>query len=426
MFTRFLILFVFICFSAKSQYYPPNGIYPDAVFGSQIKTARIFKEGWETSYPIAHVNDEKPLVLSFDELSKNARNYSYAIIHCDADWRQSRLVTNEYMTGFPTNRIRNYSFSFNTLIPYVHYQLAIPNEDVQLKVSGNYAVVVFEDGRENDPVLCRRFCVAESVAVIQAVAGRARQTAYQNEWQQIEFTVRTVNFPIENAHQDVKTVILKNGQWHTARTGIKPLFVRQNEIDYRHMDATLVFHAGNEYRPLDLKSIRFSSTRMTEIKFERPTYHFYLYPDQPRNVGRYLYYEDFNGKYAIQSEKANRPDTETDYVYVHFALQAAQPYDGGQVYVLGDFCNYACTKDNLMTYNPDKQQYEATILFKQGYYNYIYAFLPLGKSAIIDDTKLEGNFFDTENDYIVFVYHRGRSSRYDRLIGVSVANTLNK
>lgn len=420
-----LILFV-ICLSVNAQYSPPDGIYPDAIFSTSIKTARIFKEGWETSYPIGHINDEKPLVLSFDELSKNARNYSYAIIHCDADWRQSRLNTSEYMTGFPVNRIRNYDFSFNTLIPYVHYQLDIPNEDTQLKVSGNYVAVVFEDGDEDHPILCRRFCIAESLAVIQAVAGRARQTAYQNEWQQVDFTIRTVNYPIENAYQDIKTVILKNGQWHTARTGIKPLFVRQNELDYRYMDATLLFQAGNEYRPIDLKSIRFSSTRMAAIEFERPSYHFYPYPDQPRNVGRYLYYEDFNGKYAVQAEKANRPDTEADYVYVHFALQAAQPIDYGQVYVLGDFCNYACTTDNLMTYNPGKQQYEATISLKQGYYNYVYAFLPFKKPVAINDTMLEGNFYDTENDYVIFVYHRGRSSRYDRLIGVSVANTLKK
>ena len=90
----FLALIFFTCIAIHAQYRPPDGIYPDAVFGGDIKTARIFKEGWETSYPICHVDDEKPLVLTFDELSKNARYYSYAIIHCDADWRQSRLTTN--------------------------------------------------------------------------------------------------------------------------------------------------------------------------------------------------------------------------------------------------------------------------------------------------------------------------------------------
>ena len=417
----FIILFL-ISTNTWAQYSPPGGIYPDAVFSNDIKTSRIFKDGWETSYPIGHIDDEKPMVLSFDELSKNARYYSYYLVHCDADWRQSRLAVSEYMDGFPVNQLRSYDYSFNTLIPYVNYRLTIPNQDVKLKVSGNYALIVFEDGREDQPLMCRRFSITESLAVIQSSAGRARQTAFQDNWQQVDFTIRTANYPIENAHNDVKLVILQNGQWNTARTGVKPLFVRQNELDYRHMDKTLLFPAGNEFRPLDIKSRQYSSTRMAAVEFERPTYHFYPYADQSRN--RYLFYEDFNGKYAVQAEKVNRPDTEADYVYVHFALQVSQLFADGQIYIIGDFCNYTCSKDNLMSYNSEKQQYEASLLLKQGYYNYKYLFLPFDSEP--DDSRFEGNFYDTENDYIILVYHRGRSSRYDRLIGVSVANTLKK
>lgn len=418
------VAYVFCCSGIRAQYSPSGNIYPDAVFNDQVKTVRIHKADWETSYPVGHIDDTNPLILSFDELSKTAKNYSYSIVHCDADWRQSRLMTNEYMDGFSVNTVRDYEYSFNTLIPYVHYRVVIPNEDIRLKVSGNFAVIVFEDGNDGQPVLCKRFCITESTAVISAVASHARLTAYQDQWQQVDFTVRTVNYPVENAYQDVKVVILKNGQWHTALTNLKPLFVRQNELDYRHEKATL-FPAGNEYRPLDIKSMRYTSTRMTSIEFERPAYHFYPYVDEPRNPGRYLFHEDFNGSYAIQSEKANKPDVEADYAYVHFSLQASQPFDGGQVYVSGAFCNYACSPTNLMAYNPDKRRYEAVILLKQGYYNYGYTFLPFRETAV-DDALLEGNFYDTENDYIIYVYHRGRASRYDRLIGVSTVNTLKK
>lgn len=424
MHTQLFIFFIFLCFSLRAQYYPADGIYPDVVFNEKIKTARVFKADWETSYPISHMDDENALTITFDELSETAKNYSYIIVHCDADWRQSRLNTTEYMDGFAMNYIRDYEFSFNTLIPYVHYRLSVPNEDVRLKVSGNFAVVVFEDGREDRPVLCKRFSIAESLAVISASAGQARQTAFRNEWQQVDFVVRTVNYPIENAHQDIKIVILKNGRWHTALTGLKPLFIRPNELDYRHETGTL-FPAGNEFRPLDIKSTQFSSTPMRTINFQRPTYQFFPHTDESRSTSRYVYYEDFNGKYAILSDKARNPDVETDYVYVHFSLQMPFPFDDGQVYVLGDFCNYACTPENLMIYNSGKQQYEVSILLKQGYYNYEYAFLPF-KKAVINDTMLEGNFSDTENDYTIYVYHRGRSSRYDRLIGVSTVNTLKR
>jgi len=419
---KFFVIF-FVCANIHAQYRPPDGIYPDAVFDGNIKTSRIYKEGWEMSYPISYLDDENPLIFTFDELSQNARHYSYSIIHCDADWRQSRLNADEYMTGFPTNRINRYVFSFNTLLPYVHYRLSIPNDDVQLKVSGNYVILVFEDGKENQPVLSRRFSISESLVVISPWAGRARQTARQNEWQQVEFTVRTGNYRIENAYNDVKVVVLQNGQWNTARTDIRPLFVRQNELDYRHMDETLIFPAGNEFRHLDIRSRNFSTTRMAAVEFQHPTYHFFPFPDQPRAAGRYVFNEDFNGKYSIQAERTNHPDTEANYVYVHFALQTSYPFDNGQVYVTGDFCNYRYSRENLMTYNFGKQQYEAVILLKQGYYNYRYDFLPFGATAD-SNNHIEGNFSDTENDYIIFIYHRGRSSRYDRLTGVSTVNNL--
>ncbi len=418
-------IFITCCFwhiTVFCQYSPPGGIFPDAVFNDQIKTVQLHKADWETSYPISHIDDQNPLVLEFDELGKTAKNYSYKITHCDADWRQSRLIVNEYATGFPTNYIRHYDYSFNTLIPYVHYSISLPNEDVVLKVSGNYAITVFEDNEDN-PVLCKRFCITESMVTIAATAGQARQTAKQREFQQVDFVIRTGNYAIENAAQDVKVVILQNGQWYTALTGLRPLFIRPGELDYRHESATL-FPAGNEYRPLDIKSIRYTSTLMQAIEFERPTYHFYPYVDEPRDAGHYLFYEDLDGKYSIQAEKAASPQIEADYVYVHFSLRTNEHTDG-QVYVFGAYNDYATNRENLMLYNSDKRQYEATIMLKQGYYNYVYAFVP-NKDKTINDTMLEGNYFDTENDYIIFVYHRGRSARYDRLIGINVCNTLHK
>ena len=124
---KLFLVFIFLHVAVNAQYSPPGGIYPDAVFEEKIKTARICKADWEISYPIGHIADETPLMLSFDDLSKTARNYSYTIVHCDADWRLSRLSINDYMTGFPINQIRNYEYSFNTLTNYVHYRLSIPD-----------------------------------------------------------------------------------------------------------------------------------------------------------------------------------------------------------------------------------------------------------------------------------------------------------
>ncbi|MEG1999419.1 MAG: hypothetical protein RR015_05330 [Bacteroidales bacterium] len=57
-------------------------------------------------------------------------------------------------------------------------------------------------------------------------------------------------------------------------------------------------------------------------------------------------------------------------------------------------------------------------MLKQGSYNYQYLFVPKGetkgKSSVI-----EGNKYQTSNEYRVNVYHRRPGERYDRLIGIS-------
>jgi hypothetical protein len=78
-----------------------------------------------------------------------------------------------------------------------------------------------------------------------------------------------------------------------------------------------------------------------------------------------------------------------------------------------------------MTYNPETKLYEAAILLKQGFYDYQYAVVDRITRAI-DATRLEGTHVETENDYSIFVYYRGFSSRYDRLIGYRVINSVKK
>jgi hypothetical protein len=76
-----------------------------------------------------------------------------------------------------------------------------------------------------------------------------------------------------------------------------------------------------------------------------------------------------------------------------------------------------------MTWNFEKGTYELTLLLKQGYYNYQYAYVPSG-STVADLTNIEGSFWETENDYHIFIYYRDMAGRYDRLIGYTVLNSI--
>ena len=65
------------------------------------------------------------------------------------------------------------------------------------------------------------------------------------------------------------------------------------------------------------------------------------------------------------------------------------------------------------------------MLLKQGYYNYEYVFIKDG-SRFPDDTYMEGSYYEAENDYVVYVYLTTNTSRYDRLIGYQMLNSIRK
>ena len=81
--------------------------------------------------------------------------------------------------------------------------------------------------------------------------------------------------------------------------------------------------------------------------------------------------------------------------------------------------NNVLDEKSRMGFNPETGQYEKAVLLKQGLYNYQYLFVPNGEIAG-QTAPIEGDFFQTENQYSVYVYYRPMGSRYDRLIGVAI------
>lgn len=386
-------------------------VYRNQIADGNLRSARITRQNWELSYPVCALNDENPLVLSFNDLSSSARSFVYKIVHCNSDWTQSRLAVHEFMDGFEFNPIFDYSLSFNTLLPYTHYRVEIPNDDVSLKVSGNYVVQIFDDSDTEQPLLSLRFSLYENILPINASVIIATNPALQATHHQINLSIETPA-NILNPAQEIIPIVRQNNLADGSEIQLKPVFIRPNFIDYTN-SPTSVIAAQNEYRRLDLKSIARSSTPVRSIEFIRPTYNFFL--DVDRVATSYFSQEDFNGKYSILSEKATNPETEADYVWAHFAF--AHEAANEPIFVLGDFNQHIADESSQMTYNKATGLYEKSILLKQGYYNYDYFKNENGKIA-----RISPSFAATENDYLLYVYLRQSGQRYDRLVGVRVLN----
>jgi hypothetical protein len=403
----------FTAFAQDKKYY-----YENAVYRENIKTVMMHRQGFELSNPVLFVNEDIQLLFKFDDLDDEEKDYNYTIIHCDANWNESYLSQTDYLTGFPENPLIDYTLSFNTTFHYTHYELLIPNENVKMNYSGNYVLVVYEGNDKSKVVITQRFFVVDPRVAINENVRRATYDPFKGTNHEIDFViVYNDNFMIENPLKDVKVVLMQNNRWDNAITNLKPLYIRADRLEYNY-DRENVFPAGNEFRYFDNRTNRYNGENVIATDFHQPYYHKTIKPDEVRANKNFFLYKEMNGKFTIESQdqEVRDPETECDYTFVHFSLPLQSPLLGGTVNVFGALTGWNANKSNEMTWNFNTSSYELSLLLKQGYYNYQYVYVPQGATSA-DHTNIEGSFWETQNEYQIFIYFSDYSARYDRLVG---------
>jgi hypothetical protein len=425
---RILILLVFqgIMIAVQGQTTDPESLlFTNHIYNDKIKSVQLYQERWNLSYPILKLNSNDRLVCHFDLLDDQPEAYSYTFIHCDKDWNRSDIFPNDYTDGYSENPVEDYQSSFNTTIGYTHYKIAFPNDRVKLKFSGNYILVIYPSDKPEEPAITQRFIVTEDAVKINTDVHRPQMASDKDTQQQVDFTVTYAGQSFTDPYRNFYAFILQNCRWDNAKKNLKPDFFGVNELKYNSLSEKNIFQGGNEFRYFDIKSIRYQTEYVKGIEFANSYYNVFLFPSDNREFKPYFYWQDFNGKYYIAVQEGKKYDIDADYVYVYFTLPSKQLIAGGNMYVSGGLNNWAFDKNNLMTYNPQKEQYECTMLLKQGWYNYEYVYLKNGSQ---DGTSslYEGSHYETENDYNVLIYYRNPQDRYDRVVGSVTYNTLNR
>ena len=405
------------------EYYTNDYLrYEDYIYKSNISTVLLYRDGWELSYPVITFDTDEKLHLEFDDLDADVKDYKYTFLHCSANWTPSDISKNEYINGFTEGVINNYKFSFNTIQRYTHYELLFPETNImEPYISGNYLLIVYY-GDEENLAFTRRFMIVQAKVSIDAVIKRATVIEYKNYKQEIDFTVNKTGYNIPNIYENLKINIIQNGRWDNAVINIKPRLVKGDILDYNYEDIN-VFNGGNEYRHFDIKSLRYYSDRINRITYENGKNHVYLLPDLPRTFKVYESLSDINGRRLIKTEDAINSSIEADYVFVHFFLSYNEEFKNGNLYIFGELTDRQFKKEAIATYDYTLNGYTATLYLKQGYYNYHYVFLEDGKHSG-DETVIEGNHYETENDYTILAYCREPGTLYDKLIGIKQINTL--
>lgn len=388
-----------------------------AIFDSNFRSLRACTESNYYAPPVVELDGDDRVRIEFDEISPEMRYMRYSLLHCDANWQPSQLVESDYVDGFNEADIEEYDFSSGTFANYVHYGISLPNEDMPILLSGNYLLRVYPEEDSENTLLQVRFSIVEKAVDIFAEVTSRTDIDYNKSHQQVTVTVDTKDYRVENMYADLKVVVTQNARSDNEAIVTNPLRVSSNKAFFEH-DRKLIFPAGNEFRRFEMTTTNYIGMGIDRYAYHDPFYHAELKIDEPRCYGSYTYDQTQYGRFTIRESNAFDSNTGADYMIVHFALDIPRQ-SGGDIFVDGEFTQHNFTNANRMHFNEATNRYELDMPLKQGAYNYQYLWLPHGSKAALT-APIEGDFYQTVNEYQIKVYNRRLGERYDRLIGYTV------
>ena len=406
----FLLFFLLVFSSITAQEVEVNPPY-------HIKTIS-FVQGNVNAVAIFQLGDS--FQLQFDDLHGTEDNYYYHITHCDYNWKQSQLYINEFLVGFNDQRIINYSNSLNALQIYSHYAISFPNKNTQLKVSGNYIISIQNEDRE--VVFSRKVIIFEQLVSVPMQVKRARNVKDVEYKHNLDFSIRSAAITFQSPLSNVKVALIQNGNLNSTIYNVKPMYTVGNDLIYKYDNETQ-FWAGNEYLFFENKIIQAANNSISRVDSNGGLYNCYLYKFQGRKNNPYTYFPDVNGNFVVKNVNAENNEIEADYAWIYFTLNASSYSGKKNVYITGMFNNNALTDENKMDYNERKGIYEKALMIKQGFTNYHYTIADAA-GKIDYEEAIDGNFWQTENNYQALVYYRENNQRYDRIIGKGSATSI--
>ncbi len=140
------------------------------------------------SEPYIELNGDQQIQINFDALEQGGVRYSIlSFIVMPTGRGPSSPI--QYMSGFQGLTIDDFANSINTTTQYTNYNLLLPNEDIQFKVSGNYAMQIYNEDIPDQIVLTACFSVVEPMVGISASVSGNTDIDTNQTHQQVSFTV---------------------------------------------------------------------------------------------------------------------------------------------------------------------------------------------------------------------------------------------
>ena len=378
-------------------------LLPALIFsaGLEIKSLRVYNGNNETSFPIIDYssNDEKAITIDFDVQSSSYPNLIIQFKFCDSNWQP-------YENQFLQNPL--YNTEYNLLLNKIpngvkgasyHYTGTFPNNNVQFHLSGKWMLFITDSHNKNLVYAAQKFFVVLPDVKLNVQVTRETMQGNYGENANLGRTLAIkTNFTLPDSlfpSNVIKTEIVRN------RMISNSIVIDRNantQERYYEWDAARKFsfvarqlRPGNEYRQIDTRNISKYPTEIVNAKFGEY--------DQTDLFTRRK--RDFNGSSLLLDYR----NSIADYQKVIFKLKVPESITK-PIFLVGSFTNWDLLPEYEMY--DDNEMIKFTVPLKRGVHEYQYVVADLRGNKIINPEweLLEGNFFETENEFHIFLYYQ--------------------
>lgn len=371
----------------------------------RIRSIQVYRGDNKQSLPAIELGSGDQITLRFDELGGTSRLFRVRVRHRNADWSDSRLMTDFYLRGYREDLIEGGQPSSVQDPHYMHYLYRFPNENTQLRMSGNYLLEVME--YESLEILFSvPFFVHENtgrmeVSLEELYGLDSRYRVHHQPFMRYRYPSYVIS-PVT----DLKLHFVQNRFWGRSREADE-LDMSESGVFRGYLSRPASFVGVYEFRPLDLQRFDAGGPNVVEVRSSTIPPRVWLFRDvvnldvNPRRRTPVLH-------------GLPRDDLRARYVDVRFELELpTREATDLPVYVYGPFNNWTIHEDNRMEYRRSTDSYVGRAIVKEGEYNYKYALVEQGR---INDLRLDASFASTMQEYTGLVYFWDASRQADRLL----------
>jgi hypothetical protein len=380
----------------------------------EIKSLQVYAGENQISFPVIRQNG--PLTIEFDISAEEIPNLAIKFLFCDREWIP-------YENTFINNTFRNidYGLWFDQLPTTVkradyHFKDTYPKKnEVEFNYSGKWIFQIV-DAHDEEVVFAEGYfyVVIPEIDINIGIAKKSiRQPVYSNSAMDkvyeftVDFSLHENLFP-ENV-LDVEVVQNRKMfyPYVLKRENTMLRFFEWNGTDNFLFGAQDVI-PGNSYRQTNLRDRNRFRPPETNAQIDRiETSNFYVHPSQ----------DFFGGEKLLNFE-----NEDAQYMDVKFWLR--EDNYGKDVFLVGAFNDWYPSPEYQM--KNDDGLYTISVELKRGVYDYQYisGYNVKGEIIDLDWYYFEGNDWERNNQFNVFVYYAAQEDGgYDKIIGFANLKT---